>query len=98
MPIKSSISLSLAIDGLGILASVAEAVPALGTPVKGSVEALKQILQYARVGHSSDHTITWKHVSSVIIGSQEQPGGYARISLACSSSNLHTFHGLEVAR
>jgi hypothetical protein len=40
----------LTIDGLGVLASVAEAVPALGAPVKGSVEALKQILQYARVG------------------------------------------------
>jgi hypothetical protein len=46
---KASTSLSLSIDGLRVLASVAEAIPALGTPVKGSVEALEQILQYAQV-------------------------------------------------
>jgi hypothetical protein len=49
MSSKVTTSLSLSIDGLGVLASVAEAVPALGAPVKGSVEALKQILQYAQV-------------------------------------------------
>jgi hypothetical protein len=37
------------IDSLGMLASLAEAVPALGAPIKGSVEALKQILQFAQV-------------------------------------------------
>jgi hypothetical protein len=47
MPPK--INVGLIIDGLGMLASVAEAVPVLGSPVKGSVEALKQILQYAQV-------------------------------------------------
>jgi hypothetical protein len=41
--------MNLTIDGLGLLASIAEAVPTLGAPVKGSVEALKQILQYAQV-------------------------------------------------
>jgi hypothetical protein len=46
---KSSSGLNLTIDGLGVLASVAEAFPALGAPVLGSVEALKQILQYSRV-------------------------------------------------
>jgi hypothetical protein len=48
MPSKASSGLSLTIDGLGLLALVAEAVPALEAPVKGSVEALKQILQYAQ--------------------------------------------------
>jgi hypothetical protein len=46
---KLSSGLNLTIDGLGVLASVAEAIPVLGAPVKSSVEALKQILQYARV-------------------------------------------------
>jgi hypothetical protein len=37
------------IDVLGVLASVAKAVPVLGAPVEGSIEALKQILQYTEV-------------------------------------------------
>jgi hypothetical protein len=49
MPSKVETGLNLTIDGLGVLASVAEAVPALGPMVKGSVEALRQILQYAQV-------------------------------------------------
>jgi hypothetical protein len=49
MPSKGKSRPSLTIDGLGILVSIAEAVPVLGAPVKGSVEALKQILQYAQV-------------------------------------------------
>jgi hypothetical protein len=55
---KVESGLNLTIDGLGVLASIAEAVPALGAPVKGSVEALKQILQYARVSTST----TYYHV------------------------------------
>jgi hypothetical protein len=46
---KLSSGLNLTIDGLGVLASVAEAVPVLGAHVKCSVDALKQILQYAQV-------------------------------------------------
>jgi hypothetical protein len=45
----SFIDRGLVIDGLGVLASIAEAVPVLGAPVKGSVEALKQIVQYTQV-------------------------------------------------
>jgi hypothetical protein len=37
------------IDVLGVLASVAKAVPILGAPFEGSIEALKQILQYTEV-------------------------------------------------
>jgi hypothetical protein len=37
------------IDVLGVLASVAKAVPVLGAPVEGSIEALKQILMYTEV-------------------------------------------------
>jgi hypothetical protein len=37
------------IDVLGVLAAVAKAVPVLGAPVEGSIEALKQILQYTEV-------------------------------------------------
>jgi hypothetical protein len=48
------------IDGLGVLASIAEAVPVLGAPVKGSVEALKQIVQYtqARAKRPSPRSLT----------------------------------------
>jgi hypothetical protein len=49
MPPKISSGTNLTIDGLGLLVSIAEAVPVLGAPVKGSLEALKQILQYAQV-------------------------------------------------
>jgi phospholipid N-methyltransferase len=34
----------------GVLTSVAKAVPVLRVPVEGSIEALKQILQYTKVG------------------------------------------------
>jgi hypothetical protein len=37
------------IDGLAVLQSVAKAVPVLGAPVEGSIEAVKQILQYTEV-------------------------------------------------
>jgi hypothetical protein len=40
-------------DVLGVLVSIAEAVPVLGAPVKGSLEALKQIIQYTDVSSSS---------------------------------------------
>jgi hypothetical protein len=45
----SSIDLGPWIDGLGVLQSVAKAVPVLGAPVEGSIEAVKQILQYTEV-------------------------------------------------
>jgi hypothetical protein len=37
------------IDGLAVLQSVAKAVPVLGAPVEGSIEAVKQILQCTEV-------------------------------------------------
>jgi hypothetical protein len=43
------VNMGLLVDGLGVLASVAEAVPVLGSSVKGSVEAVKQIVQYSEV-------------------------------------------------
>jgi hypothetical protein len=52
---KNSSGLNLTINGLGVLASVAEAVPALGAPAKGLVEALKLILQYAQVSILQQH-------------------------------------------
>jgi hypothetical protein len=42
------------VDGLAVLASVAEAVPVLGAPVKGAVEALKHILEYTEVSNLKD--------------------------------------------
>jgi hypothetical protein len=42
----------LIMNGLGVLALMAEAVPIFGAPVKASAEALKQIMHYAEVGHS----------------------------------------------
>jgi hypothetical protein len=53
-PKSSLVSQGLATDVLGALVSIAEAVPVLGAPVKGSLEALKQIIQYTKVSsHSS---------------------------------------------
>jgi hypothetical protein len=37
------------INGIAVLQSVAKAVPVLGAPVEGSIEAVKQILQYTKV-------------------------------------------------
>jgi hypothetical protein len=48
-PKSSIIDQGLVADVLGVLASIAEAVPVLGAPVKGSLEALKQIVQYSQV-------------------------------------------------
>jgi hypothetical protein len=47
---STNINLGPWIDGLGVLQSVAKAVPVLGAPVEGSIEAVKQILQYTQVG------------------------------------------------
>jgi hypothetical protein len=46
------------IDGLAVLQSVAKAVPVLGAPVEGSIEAVKQILQYTEVRRFHGQT-TW---------------------------------------
>jgi hypothetical protein len=37
-------------DVLGVLTSVAKAVPVLEAPFEGLIEALRQILQYTNVG------------------------------------------------
>jgi hypothetical protein len=47
MPSKANVS--VAIDGIGVLMSIADAVPLLGAPVKGSLEALQKILEYSEV-------------------------------------------------
>jgi hypothetical protein len=54
MATKVSSRLSFTTDGLGMLVSVAEAVPVLGAPVKGSVEALKQIYSMHKYVHPND--------------------------------------------
>jgi hypothetical protein len=46
----SKIDLAPWTDVFGVLASIAEAIPELREPVEGSIEALKQILQYTKVG------------------------------------------------
>jgi hypothetical protein len=48
-PKASLVSRGLVKDVLGVLVSIAEAVPVLGAPVKGSLEALKQIVEYTQV-------------------------------------------------
>jgi phosphoribosylcarboxyaminoimidazole (NCAIR) mutase len=48
-PKSAIVDQGLVADVLGVLASIAEAVPVLGAPVKGSLEALKQIVQYSQV-------------------------------------------------
>jgi hypothetical protein len=45
----TKINLGPWIDGLGVLQSIAKAVPVLGAPVESSIEAIKQILQYTEV-------------------------------------------------
>jgi hypothetical protein len=48
-------ALEEAIDILEILVPIAKAVPILGAPVEGSLEALKKILEFAQARHwSSD--------------------------------------------
>jgi hypothetical protein len=42
-------TLNVTIASLDILVPVAEAVPILGAPIKGSLEAAKRILEYAKV-------------------------------------------------
>jgi hypothetical protein len=43
------INVGLLIDGLEVLVPVAKAVPVLGAPVEGALEAVKKILKYAEV-------------------------------------------------
>jgi hypothetical protein len=49
MPSQFSMSLNLSMDHLGVLESMALAVPVLGSPITASVEALKEINQYTKV-------------------------------------------------
>jgi hypothetical protein len=46
---QAGFNVGAAIGGLGILASIAEAVPFLGAPVKGTLETLQKILEYSEV-------------------------------------------------
>jgi hypothetical protein len=46
------IDIGVLIDGLEVLVPVAKAVPVLGAPVEGALEAVKQILKYAEVSAS----------------------------------------------
>jgi hypothetical protein len=43
------INVGLLIDGLEVLVPVAKAVPVLGAPIEGALEAVKKILKYAEV-------------------------------------------------
>jgi hypothetical protein len=45
----SKIDPALWTDAFEVLASVAEAIPVLEAPLKGSIEALKEIRQYTEV-------------------------------------------------
>jgi hypothetical protein len=51
MPPK--IDLGVVKAGLGVLMSIADAVPVMGAPFKGSFEALKQIIEYTEVSVTS---------------------------------------------
>jgi hypothetical protein len=54
---QAEFSVGAAIGGLGILASIAEAVPLLGAPVKGTLEALQQVLEYSEVRPSKTNLL-----------------------------------------
>jgi hypothetical protein len=47
-----NVNIGILIDGLEVLVPVAKAVPVLGAPVEGALEAVKQILKYAEVSTS----------------------------------------------
>jgi hypothetical protein len=49
---KIKINVGLLIDGLEVLVPVAKAVPVMGAPFEGALEAAKQILKYAEVSTS----------------------------------------------
>jgi hypothetical protein len=52
---KQLMALDEAIDILKVLVPIAKAVPVLGAPVEGSLEALSKILELAQVRHSPAH-------------------------------------------
>jgi hypothetical protein len=49
---QQTMALDEAIDILQVLVPIAKAVPLLGAPVEGSLEALSKILEFAQVRHS----------------------------------------------
>jgi hypothetical protein len=53
--IEIKMPLTTATEFLDIMTPIAEAVPVLGTPVKGALEATSKILKYAQVRISEDH-------------------------------------------
>jgi hypothetical protein len=63
--------LTTAAEFLEFMTPIAEAVPVLGAPVKGAMEATSKILRYAQVGTSEDHNDCFK-VNSLLGGELEQ--------------------------
>jgi hypothetical protein len=55
-PMTIKINIGLLIDNLEVLVPMAKAVPVLGAPVKGALEAVKQVLKYAEVSTSDQQT------------------------------------------
>jgi hypothetical protein len=59
------IDIGLLIDGLELLVPVAKAVPVLGAPVEGALEAVKKILNYAEVSTSDQQAESARHITAV---------------------------------
>jgi hypothetical protein len=62
---KIKIDIGLLIDGLEVLVPVAKAVPVLGTPVEGALEAVKKILKYAEVSTSDPQAESARCITAV---------------------------------
>jgi hypothetical protein len=59
------LNVGLLIDGLEVLVPVAKAVPVLGAPVEGALEAVKKILKYAEVSTSDQHAESGRCITVV---------------------------------
>jgi hypothetical protein len=62
---KIKIDIGRLIDGLEVLVPVAKAVPVMGAPFEGALEAAKQILKYAEVSTSVQQTESARCLTAV---------------------------------
>jgi hypothetical protein len=61
---EQTMALDEAIDILNVLVPIAKAVPILGAPVEGSLEALSKILEFTQVRHGSAYPASLSSIDS----------------------------------
>jgi hypothetical protein len=88
-------ALDQAIDILNVLVPIAKAVPILGAPVEGSLEALSRILEFAQARYLHGNLVGVAHLAYNSGGQvyQEENGGACRPSRSLAEDCIRRAEG-----